>query len=672
MIRKDTVPHDPFYRGGGGKLLEHNDLQIYPEERLVLINQPDAVAGDVLLNGNDGLIFARFSDDPDQESIVASAYTPVGVVVIPTNHNVYGDGSCGVMSLRGMSTSSPDEGVASNSTMYWGGYGTDTSLPNLNVVCYMGTGSSLNEDVQGTYSYTYLPSDRFSAVDNPYDPGTGYYSSSNSYYQAPSPYKADGSRNPAYYQTSSPSSSANALADFDGIGNSGVLWGLATSQSDWKTASNITNGYASGYYPPACCCWRFHTVGTEQGDWYLPACGELGYIMPRFNKINETITNLVNAYGSSVGATLSTGNFYWSSSEYSSIYARRVDTNYGRVYSTYKNGDGGYVRAFARIFSNNQPVKILPTIPQSKAKVGDVALYDTQKQEIVFAHSTDLTSEFTERYSPVGVVVIPTSHNVYGNGKCGVMSLREMSTGSPDEGVASHTTMYWGGYGTDISQLDNLNVVCYVGSNGNVGESVIGTYSYAYLPSDNFSTVDNPYDPGTGYYYNNSDRYIPSPYKSDGSFNTEYSRTSSPSSAQNAMADFDGIGNATVLWGLATSQSDWKTASSITNNGGAGYYPAACCCWRFHTEGTKQGDWYLPACGELGYIMPRFNKIQETITNLRNAYGSSIGVTLVINSYYWSSSEYSSYDARRVSTSIGRVGSTIKNYNCYVRAFIQL
>lgn len=55
-------------------------------------------------------------------------------------------------------------------------------------------------------------------------------------------------------------------------------------------------------------------------------------------------------------------------------------------------------------------------------------------------------------------------------------------------------------------------------------------------------------------------------------------------------------------------------------------YPAASCCEMFYTEGTSQGDWYLPSCGELGYIMPRFNKIQEAIQKMITAYGSSVGV----------------------------------------------
>lgn len=228
-----------------------------------------------------------------------------------------------------------------------------------------------------------------------------------------------------------------------------------------------------------------------------------------------------------------------------------------------------------------------------------------------------------------------------------------------------------GAYRTDISTLTNYNQVCYVGSNGSVGESVIGTKYSAYLPSDKFSTVANPYDTETGY-YSSGNYYIPSPYKNDGSFNTEYSRISSPSNTSNAMSDFDGVGNTNILTDLATSQSDWKTASTITDSTDVGYYPVACCCWRYHTEGTNQGDWYLPACGELGYMISRFNKIQKAIQKMITAYGSSVGVSLDMNNRYWVSSEYGNYDVWRVGMANGYVDYGNKDYTYYVRAFLRV
>ena len=100
-------------------------------------------------------------------------------------------------------------------------------------------------------------------------------------------------------------------------------------------------------------------------------------------------------------------------------------------------------------------------------------------------------------------------------------------------------------------------------------------------------------------------------------------------------------------------------------------YPAASCCDMFYTEGTSQGDWYLPAFGELGYIMPPFNKINEAIDKMRTAYGSSVGVELY-NYYYWSSTEYSSYTARGVSTGHGYVRYSGKDYGYYARAWLRV
>lgn len=88
--------------------------------------------------------------------------------------------------------------------------------------------------------------------------------------------------------------------------------------------------------------------------------GELGYIMPPFNKINEAITKMRNAYGTSVGVTLGTSKNYWSSSEYNSRYARIIYTDTGRVYDYFKSSYGrGYARAFLRVKDSNNKIDIV-------------------------------------------------------------------------------------------------------------------------------------------------------------------------------------------------------------------------------------------------------------------------------------------------------------------------
>ena len=281
---------------------------------------------------------------PDKIKYVET-YTPIGVEVIPAEHDVYGTGHAGIMSLAEMSYSTPDVGSSEYQRIYWGDYYTDTSLPNYTVVNYIGSNGNINNGVvQGTDINAWLPSDQFSNITSLDGYSNYYYNSSNKY--APSPYNADGSRNEAYYTTAY--STINALSDFDGVGNTKVLTDLATAQSDWKTASTITNSYDAGYYPAACCCWRFHTPGTSQGQWYLPACGEMGYVVNRISAINTTINKVLSVYSSVVAVALRTSDYYCSSSECSANYARSLYTGSGRVYNDGEHNDY-YVRAFIRL-----------------------------------------------------------------------------------------------------------------------------------------------------------------------------------------------------------------------------------------------------------------------------------------------------------------------------------
>ena len=214
--------------------------------------------------------------------------------------------------------------------------------------------------------------------------------------------------------------------------------------------------------------------------------------------------------------------------------------------------------------------------------------------------------------------------------------------------------------------MPNLNRVPYVGSDGNVGDTIIGTTEYAYLPSDysGFTAVTNPYDPGTNYYWNNNDKYIPSPYNNDGTFNPNYSLTDSPSSTANCLADFDGKKNTQKIIEVRGSKdySSWTPSARTQAD-----YPAASCCDMYFTQGTNQGDWYLPSAGELGYVCVRRQALDDCLTKLKNAGLSQ--VSNLVSSNYWSSSEYSSGDARFVDLINGSVSNTNKVTRYYVRAF---
>lgn len=273
-------------------------------------------------------------------------YTPIGVLVIPPEHDVYGTGEGAMMSIVLMNCDTPDEGSSELTNIYWGP-NRDESLPNFRFVPRVT--NSNNPYIYGQEQSLYLPSDiSYFQYECGYDSNLRY---NNSSYIAPSPYLNDGSRNPLYYSTESPSSTGNCLSDFDGKGNTEKMLELATEE-EWKTNSYITNYYAIGFYPSFCCCWRYHTVGTEQGDWYLPAMGELGYIMVRFTAINKVLETIKSIWN--IDVYLLPSYYHQSSTEYgpySDYCYRALDTYGGNVSMNGKTDRSASccVRAYSRI-----------------------------------------------------------------------------------------------------------------------------------------------------------------------------------------------------------------------------------------------------------------------------------------------------------------------------------
>ena len=295
-------------------------------------------------------------------------YEPVGIVVIPSSHDVYGTDECGVMALHSASTTTPDSGSTINQTMPWGQNGTDiTELFNYSHIVYSKINGNDTGTAQGvkTNESVYLPSDSFSASQCSTDP-LAYYNWDDNDPYAPSPYLADGSRNPAYYQTSSPSNGGNVLSDFKGKTNTGILISNYTGQPGWKTDTSIVSESGKGHSPAAAACWRYSTKGTKQGDWYLPAMGELGYACVRRKKINEAISSLQSYFGKTY-CTLGSSDNLLSSSEQSGSTSWGLRLNTGGIRYNISKSESNVVRPFMR--------KSIPTYiswsPSRTRKEGD-------------------------------------------------------------------------------------------------------------------------------------------------------------------------------------------------------------------------------------------------------------------------------------------------------------
>ena len=243
----------------------------------------------------------------------SSLGTVQGVVVVPSNHTP--DGTARIMCITGVNTDGTES--SREVDMAWGP-DVDTLLPNMDKVP---TWDNTIGGTIGNNSYGYLPSDDSSftgatcACDSiaKYNGDTPYI---------PSPYLEDGSQNPGYINTVE-ATTGNCLSDFDGKGNTAVLVGLGAD------------------YLAANACNQYGTTALPAGSWYLPACGELGYIIPRLNEINNSLQ--------AVGAVqLIDGYYLWSSTEYDKDSVSAVDTSTGGVFYFSKDDDLN-VRAFASI-----------------------------------------------------------------------------------------------------------------------------------------------------------------------------------------------------------------------------------------------------------------------------------------------------------------------------------
>ena len=289
-------------------------------------------------------------------------------------------------------------------------------------------------------------------------------------------------------------------------------------------------------------------------------------------------------------------------------------------YTEYKDGSE-WITPNVSLIRETGGIKCKPYIPPAMA--GDVAYWDGSKVK-----TTPLSKWNTSLGTPVGVVVVPEGFAP--DGKVRIIGLKPVDSNGNQSN--SHVSMKWAPYGTDII-LTNFTKVP---TTDNAGSTSSGSGSDGYLPSDSFTGATSFVDPKAKYYGRTP--YVVSPYLGD-TPNPEYYKVIS---GNNALSDFNGLSNTQTLVGLEIG------------------YTAATACWK-HNDGVSNLQWYLPAMGELGYLMPRFNEINNTITTL--------GGVALANKDFWSSSEYNSDTAYFLSTSKGYVFYYNKNYMNNVRPF---
>lgn len=256
------------------------------------------------------------SPDNDIKTIPYSLWesskgTPIGIVVIPKDFAPDKKARCISLQYAGAIAGTNNTATDNATALAWGTQGTDTSLANCQTL-YITDNRSLA--LTSTNASGYLPSDKFTGEVSLVDPLTKY---SGTTPFAPSPYSGT-LPNTEYYKAISGKN--NTLADFGGDSNTETLKGLGTA---WAAS------YSAFYYKDV----------MSRLSWYLPAAGEIGYLMARWNVISAALA----AVG---GAALPTSGNLWTSSEYGGSYANHVNVANGFIGNLGK-ATGAFVRPFA-------------------------------------------------------------------------------------------------------------------------------------------------------------------------------------------------------------------------------------------------------------------------------------------------------------------------------------
>lgn len=300
-------------------------------------------------------------------------------------------------------------------------------------------------------------------------------------------------------------------------------------------------------------------------------------------------------------------------------------------YQNFSEGDL-FVSPNISYIRTNKGLKFTPIIP---AAAGDVAYWGGSSVK-----TTPLSSWNASLGTPVGVVVVPTGFAP--DGRARIIGLKPVDKNGNQTNSAE--LMKWSSIRVETS-LTNYTKVPIT---DNTSSASTGSSSgYAYLPSDAIPTSINSIasfiDPNTNYSIIAKNSCIPSPYIGDKP-NPEYYKELD---GNNALSDFNGLSNTQTLVEL-----------------GSDYY-AANAAWRYN-DGASNLQWYLPGIGELGFLAPRFNVINNTLLTLNGIDIFDVNST---NYIIKSSTEYSSKNVFDLSFHDFVISNKSKSSDAYVYPF---
>jgi len=437
----------------------------------------------------------------------------------------------------------------------------------------------------------------------------------------------------------------------DEVLNDGVYAMISTTNSLTSDGSGIIDAYVIGNGEdvigdlPLQYLDKELKIEAQQGEYYFNTTSDGEKITLDLDLIQNTtgeedediewsINNNIKTWVS--GTTLYTGE------------AATLDKENLQVKITngmFVSGDNITINARVGKYSDSLFIKYfdLRTLgkPLDEAQAGDVIMYLDDK---FICLDRDFVKDTCESWNDntnitdniVGVVVINFMKKLLK-----VISIYNMSYSTPEIGARTpedDEIDMWGADNTIIPDNYGTSSNCYGWENGD--ETVLsGThFGSISLPTTlykdwRFSANEfNPQissiftdstsyseDPDAKYFVSNSNTKIFSPYSEnfipkkritlDAQGNLQITRVTSDHKLISEELIGGGKRNTGYMVTDATLSKWIKEEIDIDPNA----YPAATSCQRYHTAGTKVGDWYLPSASDLVCLMARISEINNSI-----------------------------------------------------------
>lgn len=133
-----------------------------------------------------------------------------------------------------------------------------------------------------------------------------------------------------------------AITDFNGKSNTATIINAIKAYDQSHSTDNLT-GYVFGAIQ------EFYVTGTNKGDWYIGAAGEVYNMCGNITTIKATITKIRTASASLAANFYSDGGLYKSSTEKDKNYQYLIDLTNQSIIMRYKSSAEGFLRPFTII-----------------------------------------------------------------------------------------------------------------------------------------------------------------------------------------------------------------------------------------------------------------------------------------------------------------------------------